>query len=91
MNCTKPRFLRAIWYKNKRQFGLGQAFNSGFRIWLCCLIKQSYLETHKEPVTSLIQKADADRLHPQTWLRQDSDFIQSKSELKAALVKPFLF
>ena len=27
MNCTKPRFLRAIWYKNKsRQFGLGQAF-----------------------------------------------------------------
>lgn len=26
--------------------------------------KQSYPETHEEPVTLLIQKADADRLHP---------------------------
>lgn len=47
-----------------RQFGLGQAFNSEFRIWLCCLVKQSYPETHTEPVTWLTEKADADRLHP---------------------------
>lgn len=35
-----------------------------FRIWLCCLLKQSYPETHTESVTLLIQKADADCLHP---------------------------
>lgn len=72
-----------------RQFGLGQAFNSEFRIWLCCLIKQSYPETHTEPVTLLIEKADGRPSPSQTQLPRNSDFVKSTSEREAAHVRLF--